>query len=84
MYIETASEVNTFSQKLIPSLTFIVCIYCDNIAAPNEVPLVVEGSNDPCSSGKDIYFQLVGFKLEGKVSLYMDIKFHTWSKCVFS
>lgn len=36
-------------------------------AAPNEVPLVVKGSTDPCSSGKDIIFQLVGFTLTGQV-----------------
>ena len=35
--------------------------------APNEVPLVVKGTIDPCSSGKDIIFRLVGFMLEGQV-----------------
>lgn len=36
--------------------------------APNEVPLVVKDSMDSCNSGKDIYFQLIGFMLQGQVS----------------
>ncbi len=45
---------------------------CYYTAAPNEVPLVVKGSADPCSSGKDIHFQLVGFTLIGQVCSYWD------------
>lgn len=36
------------------------------LVAPNEVPLVVK-EKDSCNSGKDIYFQLVGFTLKGQV-----------------
>ena len=43
-----------------------MCTKLFSLTDPSEVVLVVDGTNDQCSRGEDIDFELVGF------SVYMD------------
>ena len=45
---------------------FVYIYICTS--APIDVPLLIKGSSDPCSSGQDIRFELIGFELQGQVS----------------
>jgi len=43
------------------------CTELFSLTDPSEVVLMVDGTNDQCSRGEDIDFELVGFSVYGQV-----------------